>query len=411
MTEYYDQRETRSPELRTEALTKAVAAQLVHAKTNAPAYARLFKDNSFAQFNSLDQLESLPVTTKASLLRLQKEAPPFGGFTAFAEGALDYVFVSPGAIFEPQTNRPDYWRFGRSLFAAGIRRGDLVHNTFSYHLTPAGAMFNCGCHAIGATVIPGGVGQTEQQVETIAVLKPSGYSGTPSFLKILLEKAAQLGADISCIKHALVSGEAFPAAIRQHLKAHGINALQAYATADLGMIAYESSAESGLILDEDVYVEIVRPATGDRVPDGEVGEVVVTTLNPDYPLIRFATGDLSAMMPGTSHCGRTNKRIKGWMGRADQTAKVRGMFIRPEQIAQVIKKHPEVSKARLVVDWINQADVMTLHCETATHDANLTDALGNSIRALCKVRGEVKLIAPGSLPNDGIVIADIRKYD
>ncbi|MBX2867166.1 MAG: AMP-binding protein [Acidiferrobacterales bacterium] len=411
MSEYYDQKEIRSADERSASLTREILAQLQHAKTNAPAYQKLLENIELGDLSSLDDLEDLPVTRKSALIKLQQEAPPFGGFTAFKEGELAYTFISPGPIFDPQTHRRDYWRFARSLHAVGMRKGDLVHNTFSYHMTPAGAMFSSGCHAIGATVIPGGVGQTEQQVETIAALKPSGYSGTPSFLKILLEKADEMEADCSSIVRALVSGEAFPPAIRQGLNDRGIHALQAYATADLGMIAYESSADSGLILDEDVFVEIVKPGTGERLPIGEVGEVVVTTLNPDYPLIRFATGDMSAIMAGTSPCGRTNTRIKGWMGRADQTAKVRGMFVRPEQVAELLKRYPQIIRARLVIDWIDQTDKMTMHCEVESQDENLSDAIGVSIRDLFKVRGAVELVEKGSLPKDGVVIEDIRKYD
>lgn len=411
MTEYFDERETRSPEARHQALTVEIGQQLSHAKSRAPAYSALFADIEVEGFSSLNQLTSLPVTRKSALSELQRKDPPFGGFTAFDEGELQHVFCSPGPIFEPQTRRHDYWRFGRSLFAIGMRRGDLVHNTFSYHMTPAGAMFNSGCHAIGAAIIPGGTGQTEQQVETIAALRPSGYAGTPSFLKILIDKAEELGTDISSIRHALVSGEAFPPSTRAALAEKDIHALQAYATADIGLIAYESSADSGLILDEDVYIEIVTPGTGDPVAEGEVGEVLVTTLNPDYPLIRFATGDMSAMMEGTSDCGRTNRRIKGWMGRTNQAAKVRGTFIHPEQVAAIVKKHPEIGRARLTVDWVNQADTMTLKCEVASDQTGLSEAVASSIRELCKVRGSVELVVPGSLPTDGIVIEDIRKYD
>ncbi len=411
MSDYYDDKETRSSEERLASLTKDILAQLHHAKTKAPAYRKLFAEVEINDLSSLDDLESLPVTRKSALIECQKENPPFGGFTAFGDGELAYTFISPGPIFDPQTHRRDYWRFARSLHAVGMRKGDLVHNTFSYHMTPAGAMFSSGCHAIGATVIPGGIGQTEQQVETIAALKPSGYSGTPSFLKILLEKADDIGADCSSIVRALVSGEAFPPAIRQGLNDRGIHALQAYATADLGMIAYESSADSGLIVDEDVFVEIVKPGTGERLPFGEVGEVVVTTLNPDYPLIRFATGDMSTMMEGASSCGRTNSRIKGWMGRADQTAKVRGMFVRPEQVAELLKRYPDMHRARLVIDWIDQADSMTMHCEVDSPEPGMADAVGESIRDLFKVRGAVELVEKDALPKDGIVIEDIRKYD
>ncbi len=307
--------------------------------------------------------------------------------------------------------RSDYWRFARALYATGLRAGEIVHNCFSYHLTPAGSLADTGCHALGCTVIPAGVGQTELQVQTIHDLSPTCYVGTPSFLKIILEKADELDVDVSCINKALVSGEALPPSLRAFFIERGIYTLQCYATADLGLIAYESSPNSGLVIDEGVHLEIVRPGTGDLVADGEVGEVVVTTLNPDYPLIRFATGDLSAIMEGQSACGRTNRRIKGWMGRADQTAKVRGMFIHPEQVDRVVKNHPEVQKGRLTIEWVDQSDQMTLFCETDEPSASLSDSIANSIREHCKVRGDVSLVSPGTLVNDGLVIDDARKYD
>ena len=411
MSDYYDQRECRSQDERREVLTAEIIAQLKHAKANTSVYAERFKEFDLEQINSLEALQKLPVTRKSELIALQKQTPPFGGFTAIDQYSLDHIFISPGPIYEPQTSRPNYWRFARALHAAGFRSGDIIHNSFSYHMTPAGMMFNNGGHAIGATVIPGGVGQTEQQLDAINRLKPTGYAGTPSFLKILFEKAAELNVEISSIKKALVSGEAFPPVIRQGLKERGVEAVQCFATADLGMIAYESNADSGLIIDEDIFIEIVRPGTGETVPTGEVGEIVVTTLNPDYPLIRFATGDMSAFMEGESACGRTNLRIKGWMGRADQTAKVKGMFIHPEQIADIVKKHNAVSKARLVIEWINQADHMTLHCESTDQTEEFTNKIGQSIRDLCKVGGDVNIVDPGSLANDGIVIEDSRKYD
>lgn len=411
---FFDSLETRSPEQRESELLTAIRSQLDHAKRNTRAYSRILADFDPSSLSSLAELSSLPVTRKSALLELQKQDPPFGGFAAIKNGDLAYVFSSPGPIYEPQTRRPDYWRFGRALFAAGMRGGDLIHNSFSYHLTPAGAMFDSGAAAIGATVIPGGVGQTEQQLESIVALKPVAYSGTPSFLKILLEKADESGLDVSSITNALMSGEAFPQPLRDQFSEAGISAVQCYGTADLGLIAYESSAESGLILDEHVHVEIVRPGTGDPVTDGEVGEVVVTTLNPDYPLIRFATGDMSAMSDGVSACGRTNRRIKGWMGRADQTAKVRGMFIHPEQVARIVDRFPEVERARLRIEWVDQADVMRLICEVENGNGvrgELAERVGSAIREQCKVRGEVELVAIGTLPRDGIVIEDARKYD
>ena len=411
MSEYFDALEKRTSEERDTANLVCLQAQLAHARANAPAYAESLAAYDVSGFNATNDLSAYPVTRKSELITRQAANRPFGGLTAFGQGQLKYVFSSPGPIYEPQTQREDYWRFSRALYAAGFRRDDLVHNCFSYHLTPAGAMADSGCHALGCAVIPAGVGQTELQVQTISDLKPTAYIGTPSFLRIILEKADELGADVSSIKKALVSGEAFPPSTRAFFLERGIQAAQCYATADLGLIAYESTADSGLILDEGVYVEIVRPGTGDRVEDGEVGEVVVTTFNPDYPLIRFATGDLSAIMAGESPCGRTNQRIKGWMGRADQTAKVRGMFIHPEQVDQVVKRHPEIHKARLVIEWIDESDQMTLHCEATESSDEFIQSVANSIRELCKVRGDVALVQSGALANDGLVISDQRKYD
>jgi len=411
MTEFYDSLETRDQAEREADLIQAVANQVAHAKAHAPAYTELLADVNPADLTSTGAIAQLPLTRKSDLIEMQKARRPFGGLAAVTGNDLAYIFASPGPIYEPGSKRGDFWRFARALFSAGFRAGELIHNCFSYHLTPAGAMVDSGAHALGCAVIPAGVGQTELQVQTIADLRPDGYVGTPSFLKIILEKGDETGADLSSLKKALVSGEALPPALRNDFAARGIEVLQCYATADLGVIAYESHAKEGLIVDEGIYLEIVRPGTGEPVTDGEVGEIVVTSLNPDYPLIRFATGDLSATLEGDSPCGRTNKRIKGWLGRADQTVKVRGMFIHPSQINQIIKRHPEVTKARLVVDWVNERDEMTLQCESTRTDADLSAAIAESIREICKVRGEVSLIAPGELPNDGKVIDDIRKYD
>ena len=411
MTQFYDDLETHDPEQRREQLTREIGLQLVNAKNNAPAYAELLSGIDCESFGSLDDLESYPVTRKTELAERQTPELPLGGLTTFSRQETRYVHVSPGPIYEACTHRDDFWRLSRALFAAGFRSGNLVHNSFSYHLTPAGMMLDSGCQALGCGVIPGGVGQTEMQVQTIHDLRPDGYVGTPSFLKIILEKADELKLDVSSISKALVSGEALPPPLREIFSSRNIDVLQAYATADLGVIAYETVADQGLVIDEGVYVEIVRPGSGNRVADGEVGEVVVTSLNPDYPLIRFATGDMSAFLEGDSPCGRTNQRIKGWMGRADQTAKVRGMFIHPKQINEVVSRHPEISKARLVIDWIDQQDEMTLHCETKNQSDSLAEAVADSIRELCKIRGDVALVAPGSIANDGIVIEDIRKYD
>ena len=435
MTAFYDQLETRDPAARAAAVVAAVAAQARHAQTHAPGYAQSLAGIDARDITSAAAIAQLPVTRKSELAELQRASPPFGGLAATGPGdatgdngagagdanrnaaQLKYLFASPGPIYEPATARRDYWRFARALFAAGFRAGDVAHNAFSYHLTPAGAMGDSGCHALGCAVIPAGTGQTELQVQTIADLRPDGYLGTPSFLKIILEKAAERAADVSSINKALVSGEALPPATRGDFAARGIAALQAYATADLGLVAYESVADAGLIVDEGVYLEIVRPGGGAPVADGEVGEVVVTPLNPDYPLLRFATGDLSAFMPGPSACGRTNRRIKGWLGRADQTAKVRGMFVHPSQIEQVLQRHPAIARARLVIDWHQERDRMILRCETvagaggANPDPSLPAAIAATIREICKLRAEVELLAPDELPKDGTVIEDARRYE
>lgn len=414
MTQHYDDLETRDPVERQAALIKAVAEQVAHAKANAPAYADILAAINPEDIKSVAAIATLPVTRKSVLSDMQKAAPPLGGLAVTSGNSLTHLFSSPGPIYEPGSIRkPDFWRMARALHCAGFRSGDLIHNTFSYHFTPAGMMMESAAHAMNCTVIPAGVGQTELQLQTISDLKPSGYTGTPSFLKILLDKADESGADVSSLKHGLVSGEAYPPAFRAAFAERGINVLQCYATADLGLIAYETEAVEGLVVDEGIYLEIVRPGTGDPVVEGEVGEVVVTSLNPDYPLIRFATGDLSAVLAGPSPCGRTNTRIKGWMGRADQTAKVRGMFIRPVQVNRVVKRHTEVMKARMVVDWRNEADQLNLQCEVAQEQVSdaLQQEIAGSIRDFCKVRGEVEFVAPGSLPNDGVVISDIRQYE
>ena len=409
-TEFFDDLETRSADQRAADQLAQVRSQLLHARDNTPAYAELLADCDL-DIGSLADMANIPVTRKSDLSERQKASPPLGGLAAIEPGELRYIHISPGPIYEASTSRPDNWRLARALFAAGLRRGDLVHNSFSYHLTPAGVMLDSGCHALGCGVVPGGVGQTELQLDAMADLRPDAYVGTPSFLKILLEKADELGRDVSSVTKGLVSGEALPPPLRAGFQERGISILQAYATADLGLIGYETIADDGLLVDEGIYLEIVRPGTGEPVSDGEVGEVVVTSFNPDYPLIRFATGDLSAIKPGSSDCGRTNRRIRGWMGRADQTAKVRGMFVHPSQVNDVVRRHEEVIRARLVVDWIDQQDSMTLKCECASAPDGLADAIAQSIRDLCKVRGEVEIVDPDSLPNDGIVIEDVRKYD
>ncbi|OPZ04480.1 MAG: Phenylacetate-coenzyme A ligase [Alphaproteobacteria bacterium ADurb.BinA305] len=410
--DFHDTRETRDPEARERELLSRLPAQIAHARAAAPAFGRLLADVDPDSVTSREALATLPVTRKSELLELQKAARPFGGFSAVGWGAAcRRVFASPGPLYEPEGARPDYYRLARALFAAGFRAGDLVHNTFSYHFTPAGSMMETAAHALGCTVFPAGVGQTEQQLAAIADLQPNAYVGTPSFLRILLDKADELGVRVSFTK-AFVSGEAFPPSMRDALAARGIMAFQAYATADIGLIAYETPAREGMVVDEDVLLEIVRPGTGDPVAPGEVGEVVVTTLNPDYPLIRFGTGDLSAVLPGDSPCGRTNVRIKGWMGRADQTTKVKGMFVHPGQIAQVVRRHPEITRARLVVDNPELNDRMTLMCEAAGGGSEaLAAAVAASIRELTKLRGEVAFLPAGALANDGKVIDDVRTYE
>src|SRR5664279_388177 len=362
MTDFFDALETRDPEVRERAQLAALPRQIAHAQASAPAFAHILSGVDAAAVRSRADLARLPVTRKSELLDMQKEARPFGGFCATRWGAARRVFASPGPIYEPEGARPDYWRLARALFAAGFRAGDLVHNCFSYHFTPAGSMLETGAHALGCTVFAGGTGQTEQQVHAIAELGADGYVGTPSYLRTIVEKADELGVKLPSLRRALVSGEAFPAAARDVLLARGIDAYQAYATADAGSIAYESPARRGLVVDEGVLIEIVRPGTGNPVAPGEVGEVVVTTLfNAEYPLIRFGTGDLSAFQDGASPCGRTNVRIKGWMGRADQTTKVKGMFVHPAQVAAVIARHAGIVRGRLVVDNPDGVDRMTLH--------------------------------------------------
>lgn len=413
MSEFYDGLETRDPAAREAALMAALPMLVTNAQ-RTPALGAILAGIDPAAVTSRAALAALPVTRKGELLERQKAARPFGGFSAIGWRALGLrparrVFQSPGPIYEPEGNAPDYWRFGRALYAAGFRAGDLVHNSFSYHLTPAGSMMEGGAHHIGCTVFAGGVGNTELQLQAMDELKPDAYAGTPSFLRIALEKAEETGQQLS-IGKASVGGEAFPPSLRDWLAARGVAAYQSYGTADCGLIAYETAAREGLVLDEGVIVEIVRPGTGDPVAEGEVGEVVVTVLNPDYPLVRFGTGDLSAFLPGPCPTGRTNGRIRGWMGRADQTAKVRGMFVHPGQVADIARRHPEVLKARLVVEGEMANDRMTLHVEAAAHAEGLADAVAASVRDVTKLRADVALAAPGSLPNDGKVIDDRRSY-
>jgi phenylacetate-CoA ligase len=417
MTEFYDALEHRDPALR-EARLMAALPQQVSAALRTPALAERLAGVDAGTITSREALAALPVTRKHELLARQQAErahDPFGGFSAIGWRRLHgraeavRVFQSPGPIYEPEGRARDYWRMARALWAAGFRAGDLMHNSFSYHLTPAGSMLESGAQAIGCTVFPGGVGNTELQLQAMAELKPDGYAGTPSFLRIALEKAAETGVALPSLTKALVSGEAFPAALRDWMRERGLEAYQCYATADVGLIAYETVAREGLVLDEGVIVEIVRPGTGDPVPAGEVGEVVVTVLNPDYPLVRFGTGDLSAVLPGPCPTGRSNTRIKGWLGRADQTAKVRGMFVHPGQVAEVLKRFPQAGKARLVISGEMANDRMTLKVETSSGAEGLAQRIADAIRDATKLRGEVELCTPGSLPNDGKVIDDTRQ--
>jgi phenylacetate-CoA ligase len=414
MTSYFDALETRDPAQREAQLLGAVPRQVAHAQQASAAFADILAGIDAAGVTTREALASLPVTRKHELLARQKAHRAtdwFGGFSALRRGpAMPRLFSSPGPVYEPEGTRRDYWRAGRAMFAAGFRSGELVHNAFSYHMTPGAFIMESGAHAVGCTVFPAGVGQTEQQLQAIAELRPDGYMGTPSFLRILLEKALETGDDVSSMRKGLTGGEALPPTLRDWFAQRGLAAYQSYATADLGLIAYETEARQGLVLDEGVIVEIVRPGTNDPVPEGEVGEVVVTTLNPDYPLIRFGTGDLSALLPGICPTGRTNTRIKGWMGRADQTTKIRGMFVHPGQVADIARRFPEVLKARLVVSGEMANDVMTLKVEAAGAPQGLDARIGQAIRDVTKLRADVELLEPGTLPNDGKVIEDARNY-
>jgi phenylacetate-CoA ligase len=406
---HYDALETRDPELRAREQFARLRMQIAHAKARTDVFARALSHVDAESITTPEALAGLPVIRKSELGAVQKEARPFGGLAGSGWGTLRRVFASPGGIYEPEGAAPDYWRLARALFAAGFRKGDLAHNAFAYHFTPAGSMLETGLHALGCTVFPAGTGQTEQQVAAMADLRPNGYVGTPSFLRIILERADALGVDVTSVTKALVSAEPFPPSLRDWLGARGVHAYQVYATADVGSIAYETPAREGLVVDEGAIVEIVRPGTGEPVAPGDVGEVVVTPLaNADYPLIRFGTGDLSAMLPGVSPCGRTNLRIKGWLGRADQATKVKGMFVHPAQVDAIVKRHPEVKRARLVVDNPSGSDRMMLHVEVCGIDPQLAEAIVASIREVTKLRGEVMFRAVDELPNDGKMIDDLR---
>ncbi len=408
MPDHYDSLETRPPVLRDSEECAVLPKIIAHAM-QAPGWAKHLAGIDAHAVNSRGALAKLPVLRKSDIAALQKESPPFGGLNVTAPGKVRRLLLSPGPIYEPQGEGGDWYGSARACFAAGFRPGDIVHNSFAYHLTPGGFILESGLHALGCAVIPGGVGNTEQQLEAIAHYRPSGYVGTPDFLKILLDTAEKTGKDAASIKRALVSGAALPASLREELGKRGVAVLQCYATAELGVIAYESDAREGMIVNETVMVEIVRPGTGDPVAEGEVGEVVVTSFNPDYPMIRLGTGDLSALLAGRSPCGRTNNRIKGWMGRADQTAKVKGMFVHPKQIAELAARHPELKRLRLVVGRETEQDTMTLMAECASPDAALEAAVAATLQSVTKLKGAVKLVAPGALPNDGKVIADERK--
>ena len=412
---FYDALETRDPAERESSWMAALPRVIAAAKERAPAYRRLFATLRPEEVTDRRALAELPLTRKSDLIELQRREPPFGGFAAVPVSALRRVFVSPGPIYEPEGRRPDFGRFARALFAAGFRAGDLVHNTFSYHMTPAGAMVESAAAALGCPVIPAGIGQTEQQLRVIADLQPVAYVGTPSFLKILLDRAASEGSDASSLKKAMVGAEALPASLRAELRGHGLSVLQSYGTADLGVIAYESIGPDGevcpgMALDEGIIVELVVPGTGDPVEPGETGEVVVTTLTPEYPLIRFATGDLSAILPGPSPCGRTNQRIRGWLGRADQTTKVRGLFVHPEQVAEILRRHKSIRRARLVVEQPVGRDEMTLLVE-GEESADEAARIAETVQAVTKLRGAVSRVPAGSLPGDGKLIEDRRKLD
>ena len=414
-SEYFDALETRPPKKREAALMAELPKLVAHAKKRAPGFARILKEIDPGKIKTRKALAALPVTRKSDLATLQKEIPPLGGLNATPVEKLGKLFISPGPTYDAEGRGRDWWRTARGLFAGGFRAGDRVINTFAYHFTPAGSMLESGAAALGCTVIPTGTGQTEMQVAAIHDLQANAFVGTPSFLKLIVEKADELKADISSLRKAHVGAEYLPPALRKNLNERGIRVSQTYASADLGLIAYESlmpdgTVNEGMILDERLILEIVRPGTGDPVGAGEVGEVVITSLNKDYPLIRFGTGDLSAVLPGKSPCGRTNVRIKGWMGRADQSTKVRAMFVTPRQVGDIVRRHSEIARARLVVEGEAGNDRMTLKCEVREQPAGLAEAVVASIRDVTQLRGEVELVAPGSLPNDGKVIEDLRKY-
>lgn len=406
---YYDDLETRNPDERDAALFGALPGHIRHAQENAPYFGKLLADVNPVSVTDRGALAKLPVTRKSELVNIQSAGDPLGGMTTLAVGQLARIFQSPGPTYDPEGHGKDWWGTARALYASGFRKGDVMHNTFAYHFTPAGAMLEAGAHALGCAVFPAGVGNTELQVQAINDIKPTGYAGTPSYLKQLLEKADEMGCDTASLKKACVAGEGLPPALRADIEDRGIHCGQVYATADIGNIAYESEAREGLIVDERHIVEIVRPGTGDPVADDEVGEVVVTVLRTDYPLIRFATGDLSKTLSGPSPCGRTNMRLAGWMGRADQTTKVKGMFVHPAQVAEIVRRHREIRRARVVVTHDGKADVMTVKCEVADGGDALVDRINETIQNVCKLKGHAECVPEGTLPNDGKVIEDARE--
>ncbi len=409
---YYDARETRSAEERRAEQLATVREVLRHARERSRYWSATLADVDPDAIQTLEDMARVPLTRKADIPGQQAEDAPFGGMEAASMSELSYVFQSPGPIYEAAEAKGDYWRFGRAFWAAGLRPGQLVHNTFSYHLTPAGIMMDSGARAVGCPVFPAGIGNTDVQVDAIERLRPQVYGGTPSFLKALLDKGQELGRDVSSIDRALVGGEPLSASLREEMAGRGVRVLQAFATAELGLVAYETEHLDGLITDEDVLLEVVRPGSGEPVAEGEVGEMVVTVLRAGaFPVIRFATGDLTAFLPGPSPCGRTAPRIKGWMGRANQTTKVKGMFVTPEQINAIMARHPEISRARLVVTRENEKDAMTLNVESTVSDAAFADTVAETLQAITKMRGGVDIKAAGELPNDGKVIADERAFD
>ncbi len=408
---HYDELETRDPEQRERDQLRQLSEQIAHAKAKSSFYADAFADLDPADIDSRAALSKLPTTRKSDLAEYQKKNRPLGGLNAVPIHQLKHIFSSPGGIYEPDGYDKDYWRFGRALWAAGLRAGDIVHNTYSYHLTPAAMLVESGAHAIGCPVFPGGVGNTEAQLQAIADVRPNFYAGTPSFLRILLQKGKEMGADTSSITRGMVGGEALPPSLREEIADLGVDVLQGYGTADLGSVAYESEAREGMIFDEGVFVEVVEPLGTQPVAEGEVGEIVVTTFNKAYPLVRFATGDLTQVLSGVSPCGRTNARMAGWMGRADQSTKVKGMFVHASQVMAIAGRHPEIKKARIVVTSVDNTDVLTMRIAVEGASDGLTDAVAESIQAVTKLRGQAEIVDAGDLPDDGKVIEDARTYE